>query len=212
MEKGVDRRLFFGVILNLCDRMAEVVSRIFNPLINPVIAFAVLLFGAPGVTSNMTWDARLFYFAIATMFSSVIIFAYIRYLKYKQVINSAELIVREHRINPLTLGVLSYAVGFFFLTLFDAPSIVRGLMFCYITNAIVVLLVTRRWKVSIHTATIANSLTAIVFQFGWMMAPILALVPIVGLARVKLKRHNELQVAAGGLIGVVMTAVQLYFF
>lgn len=192
--------------------MAEVVSRVFNPLINPVIAFAVLLFGDLEATPGLTLGARLFYFAIATVFSSMIIFAYVRYLKHKHIINSAELILREHRINPLTLGVLSYAVGFFFLTLFDAPSLVRGLMFCYVTNAIVVLLVTRHWKISIHTATIANSLVAIVFQLGWMMAPILVLVPIVGMARVKMKRHDELQVAAGGLIGVVMTAVQLHFF
>ena len=192
--------------------MAEVISRIFNPLINPVIAFAVLLFGAPSLTPSTTWGARLFYFAIATLFSSVIIFAYICYIKHKNVINSTELIVREHRINPLTLGVLSYATGFFFLTLFGAPSIVRGLMFCYVTNAIIVLLITRRWKISIRTTTVANSLVAIVAQFGWMMAPILVLVPIVGLARVKMKRHGALQVVAGGVIGVVMTAVQLYFF
>ena len=75
-----------------------------------------------------------------------------------------------------------------------------------------VLLITRRWKISIHTTAIANPLVAIVVHFGWMMAPILVLVPIVGLARVKMKRHDEWQVAAGGLIGVVMTAVQLYFF
>ena len=118
------------MILNLCDRMAEVISRIFNPLINPVIAFAVLLFGAPSLTPSTTWGTRFFYFAIATLFSSVIIFVYIYYIKHKNVINSTELIVREHRINPLTLGVLSYAMGFFFLTLYDAPSLVRGLMFC----------------------------------------------------------------------------------
>ena len=85
-------------------------------------------------------------------------------------------------------------------------------MFCYVTNALVVLLITRRWKISLHTAAIANPLVAIVVQFGWVVAPILVLVPIVGLARVKMKRHDELQVMAGGMVGIVMTAVQLYFF
>ena len=192
--------------------MAELVSSMFNPLINPVIAFAVLLFYAPRSTLGIAWGTQMVYFTIATFFSSVIIFAYIYYLKYKKVIHSTELIVREHRINPLTFGVISYAMGFFFLTLLDAPSIVRGLMFCYVTNTLVVLLITRRWKISIHTAAIANPLVAIVVHFGWMMAPILVLVPIVGMARVKLKRHDELQVVAGGLVGMVMTTVQLYFF
>ena len=198
-------------MLTLCDRMAELVSSVFNPLINPVIAFAVLLFYAPRST-GISWGTPMIHFTIATFFSSVIIFAYIYYLKHKNVIHSTELILREHRINPLTFGVISYAMGFFFLTLLDAPAIVRGLMFCYVTNTLVVLLITRRWKISIHTAAIANPLVAIVVHFGWMMAPILVLVPIVGMARVKLKRHDELQVMAGGLVGMGMTAVQLYFF
>ena len=192
--------------------MAELVSSVFNPLINPVIAFAVLLLYAPRSTLGLSLGTLMIHFTIATFFSSVIIFAYIYYLKHKKVIQSTELIVREHRINPLTFGVISYAMGFFFLTLLDAPAIVRGLMFCYVTNTLVVLLITRRWKISIHTAAIANPLVAIVAHFGWMMAPILVLVPIVGLARVKLKRHDELQVVAGGLVGMVMTTVQLYFF
>jgi membrane-associated phospholipid phosphatase len=188
--------------------MAESISRIFNPLLNPVIAFAILIFSA----SRLGGAQQMGYFTIATVFSSATIYAYIYYLKHKRVIHSTEFIVREHRINPLTFGVLSYALGFFFLTLFNAPPIVRGLMFCYVTNTIVVLLITRRWKISIHTTAIANPLVAIVYQFGWMALPILGLVPLVGFARVKMGRHDVLQVAAGGLLGILMTALQLTFF
>jgi membrane-associated phospholipid phosphatase len=188
--------------------MAQFISRVFNPLLNPVIAFALLIFMAP----KMGAGAQIFYFTIAAIFSSLVIFGYIYYLKHKRVIQSTELIVREHRINPLTFAVLSYATGFFFLTLFNAPAIVRGLMFCYVTNTIVVLMITRRWKISIHTTAMANPLVAIVYQFGWMLLPILGLVPLVGLSRVKMGRHDLLQVTAGGLLGVLMTALQLSFF
>jgi membrane-associated phospholipid phosphatase len=188
--------------------MAELISRVFNPLLNPVIAFAVLIWGTPKLSALQ----QVLYWTIATVFSSATIYGYIYYLKHKRVIHSTEFIVREHRINPLTFGVLSYALGFFFLTLFNAPPIVRGLMFCYVTNTIVVLLITRQWKISVHTTAIANPLVAIVYQFGWTLFPILALVPLVGYSRVKLDRHDILQVAAGGLLGMIMTAVQLTFF
>jgi membrane-associated phospholipid phosphatase len=192
--------------------MAQLISRVFNPLLNPVIAFALLIFMAPKMAVKITPGAQMFHFTIAAVFSSFVIFGYIYYLKHKRVIQSTELIVREHRINPLTFAVLSYATGFFFLTLFNAPSIVRGLMFCYVTNTIVVLIITRRWKISIHTTAMANPLVAIVHQFGWMFAPILVLVPLVGFSRVKMGRHDLLQVTAGGLLGVLMTALQLSFF
>jgi membrane-associated phospholipid phosphatase len=192
--------------------MAQLISRVFNPLLNPVIAFALLIFVAPKMAVKISPAAQMFYFTIAAVFSSFVIFGYIYYLKHKRVIQSTELIVREHRINPLTFAVLSYALGFFFLTLFQAPAIVRGLMFCYVTNTMVVLLITRRWKISIHTTAMANPLVAIVHQFGWMFAPILVLVPLVGFSRVKMGRHDLWQVTAGGLLGVLMTALQLSFF
>jgi membrane-associated phospholipid phosphatase len=73
-------------------------------------------------------------------------------------------------------------------------------------------MITRRWKISIHTTGIAGPLVALTYQFGWMLLPLYILIPIVGLARVKMHRHTQLQVVAGGILGVAMTIVQLYYF
>ena len=187
--------------------MAELVSRVFNPLLTPVVAFGLLVLFAPGIPAGK----QFLYCAIALFFSSAVIFGYIHYLKHKRVIHSTDLIVREHRINPLTFAVLSYAIGYILLTSFSAPPIIRGLMFCYVTNTLVILWITRQWKISIHTAAIANPIVALVYEFGWLFAPLLLIVPLVGFSRVKMQRHDLAQVMAGGLIGMGMTAFQLWF-
>jgi membrane-associated phospholipid phosphatase len=190
------------------SKNARLVSEVFNPLINPIVTFLIL---ALGDQEQRTQNIFLNWI-VAITFASGLIFLYIAYLKQKRAIDSTELIIREQRISPLTFAVLSYALGFGVLTLLNAPWLMRGLMFCYATNTMVVLMITRRWKISIHTTGVAGPLVALTYQFGWMLLPLYILIPIVGLARVKMHRHTHLQVVAGGILGVAMTIVQLYYF
>jgi membrane-associated phospholipid phosphatase len=190
------------------SKNARLVSEVFNPLINPIVTFLILALGDEAQTTSkifLNW-------IVAITFASGLIFVYIAYLKQKRAIDSTELIIREQRISPLTFAVLSYALGFGVLTMLNAPWLMRGLMFCYATNTMVVLMITRRWKISIHTTGIAGPLVALTYQFGWMLLPLYILIPIVGLSRVKMHRHTHLQVVAGGILGVAMTIVQLYYF
>jgi membrane-associated phospholipid phosphatase len=190
------------------SKNARLVSEVFNPLINPIVTFLILALDDQEQTTQ-----RIFLnWGVAITFASGLIFLYIAYLKQKRAIDSTELIIREQRISPLTFAVLSYALGFGVLTLLNAPWLMRGLMFCYATNTMVVLMITRRWKISIHTTGIAGPLVALTYQFGWMLLPLYILIPIVGLSRVKMHRHTHLQVLAGGILGVAMTIVQLYYF
>jgi membrane-associated phospholipid phosphatase len=190
------------------SKNARLVSEVFNPLINPIVTFLIL---ALGDQEQRTQNIFLNWI-VAITFASGLIFLYIAYLKQNRAIDSTELIIREQRISPLTFAVLSYALGFGVLTWLNAPWLMRGLMFCYATNTMVVLMITRRWKISIHTTGIAGPLVALTYQFGWMLLPLYILIPIVGLARVKMHRHTHLQVVAGGILGVAMTIVQLYYF
>jgi membrane-associated phospholipid phosphatase len=189
------------------SKNARLVSEVFNPLINPIVTFLILALGEQEQSQNIFLN-----WIVAITFSSGLIFLYIGYLKQKRAIDSTELIIREQRISPLTFAVLSYALGFGVLTLLNAPWLMRGLMFCYATNTMAVLMITRRWKISIHTTGIAGPLVALTYQFGWMLLPLYILIPIVGLSRVKMHRHTNLQVLAGGILGVAMTIVQLYYF
>jgi hypothetical protein len=191
--------------------MIPFIARIFNPLLSPLFAFTILIAVIP-VSIQETEGLKLIHWLIACVFSSGLIFLYVIYLKYKRAIHTTELVEREHRMNPVTFAILSYALGYVFLTAFNAPAIVRALMLCYVTNSILVLIITRRWKISLHTTALGNAVMALVYYLGWMMIPAFGLIAIVAAGRVQTQKHDLLQVGAGALLGTAMTGLQFYFF
>jgi hypothetical protein len=186
---------------------AQFISEFFSPLLVPLMAFMGILSGIPPET--VAPIVKLLYFGLAGLFSSGLIALYVYYLKHKRVIESTELLVREQRISPLTFAVLSYSFGYLCLHLCQAPPLMKGLMFCYATNSLLLLLITRSWKISMHMAAITASIVALTYVYGYQMVPFYLLIPIVGVARMTMQRQNVLQVIAGGLLGLVMTTLQL---
>jgi len=144
------------------------------------------------------------------LFSNLIPIITIIVLQKYGIISDLDASIRKQRIMPLSLGVLYAAIGFIVLTLQNADAIIRGLMFCFITNTVIIILITRYWKISIHTMGIAGLIAALWVngeQFPLIMGFILVLVAI---ARVVLKAHNISQVIAGSFLGMVLTYVQLH--
>jgi membrane-associated phospholipid phosphatase len=191
--------------LTMIERIAQAISAIFHPLILPAIAFTLLVIADP---NSDLWH-NLIVTAVAIIFSVVLVPAYIFFLKHKGVIDSADITIREQRINPLTMGAVSYFVGFLLLRLVGASSLIQGLMFCYATNTLLVVLITNWWKVSVHTTAISGPLVVLAYQFGSVMFPFFGLIPFVGTSRLILKRHTLAQVLVGAAIGVLMTALQI---
>jgi hypothetical protein len=184
---------------------AQFISEFFSPLLVPLMAFMGLLSAHPLLAPT----TRLLYFLVAAIFSSGLISAYIYYLKHKRVIESTELVLREQRISPLTFAVLSYSFGYLFLSFLKAPLAIQALMFCYATNSLFLLLITKSWKISMHMAAITGSIVVLTYEYGKHMLPFYMLIPIVGMARITMQRQNIAQVIAGGLLGLVATTVQV---
>ena len=191
--------------LTTLESLAKIISAIFHPLIMPAIAFTILI--VADSASNLS--RKLIISSVALTFSVVLVPGYIFWLKRRGLIDSADIIIREQRINPLAIAVVSYLIGFVLLKLMQAPNLVQGLMFCYATNTFLVLLITNWWKISIHTTAISGPLIALMYQFGSLIFPFLILILLVGASRLILKRHTLSQVMAGAAIGIFSTVLQL---
>ena len=93
-----------------------------------------------------------------------------------------------------------------------APTIIIALMLCYACNTVIMLLITLRWKISIHASGVAGPATALVYSMGvWAAAFFILLVPV-GWARVQLKAHTPWQVFAGALVTAIATWLQLKIY
>jgi len=116
-----------------------------------------------------------------------------------------ELIERELRPKPLALASMSYLIGAMLLHYLDLSFAAVVLMLCYCFNALALLLLTLRWKVSIHAAGVAGPVTALVLLLNPSYAILyLCLIPVF-LARLKLRRHSLSELIAGTSVSIIVT-------
>ena len=189
-------------------RFFELVSDVFHPITNAGLAFFLLTIFGGGNSIAI----KIFHFSIALLFSMIIPFLYVYYLKKRGYLKTIDITERMQRLNPFAFSILSYFAGFFALLFFDASLHVQGLMFCYGSNTLLVMLVTKWWKVSVHTTGIAGPLVALTFEYGPIVFPFYLLIIIVGWSRVYLKRHTVMQVLVGGAMGLLLTYLQFEIF
>ena len=85
-------------------------------------------------------------------------------------------------------------------------------MACYFVNGLVLMIITLKWKISIHASGITGPFTALIYQLGSTMLPLLLLVIPVAWARVELKAHTIRQVTAGAILSSMLTWIQMSFY
>ena len=108
---------------------------------------------------------------------------------------------REHRAVPLTIGVVSVSVAIVVLVVVRAPRELIALVVAMLVGLIAVLVVTRFWKVSIHTSVAAGFLGILLIVYGpWTLVG-LAVLAAVAWSRTVLDAHTWPQVAVGAAIG-----------
>jgi membrane-associated phospholipid phosphatase len=112
---------------------------------------------------------------------------------------------RKYRIKPFVAGIISYGMGTIILFLLNAPILIKGLMFCYFVNALIMAFITLFWKISIHTAGIVGPLTVLIYKLGWVYLLLYLIVIPVAVARIKLKKHTILQVTVGAILMFLTT-------
>jgi membrane-associated phospholipid phosphatase len=119
---------------------------------------------------------------------------------------------RQERTRPLVGAAASYLAGSGVLLLLRAPTMIVALMLCYACNTVIMMLITLRWKISIHASGVAGPATALVYSMGaWAAVFFILLIPV-GWARVQLKAHTPWQVFAGALVTAIATWLQLKIY
>jgi membrane-associated phospholipid phosphatase len=119
---------------------------------------------------------------------------------------------RQERTKPFVGAAASYLAGGAALLFLKAPTIIIALMLCYACNTVIMLLITLRWKISIHASGIAGPTTALVYGIGtWTAVFFILLIPV-GWARMQLKAHTPWQILAGALVTAIATWLQLRIY
>ena len=184
-------------------RFANIISFGLHPMVISTVAFGILIYMAMPSPEN----PNLIFF-ISFIFSTALPISTVIILNKKGIVSNIDVPIKEQRVQPLALGIIYYAIGFIILVQLNSPKLVQGLMFCYCMNTVLVWLITKYWKISIHAIGLAGPLTAL-----WIMGyhfPIImmCLTVLVSISRIILNAHTIVQVTTGLIIGVVSTYMQ----
>ena len=98
----------------------------------------------------------------------------------------------------------SFAAIIFFAT---NTKIMFLLALGYTFVTIILLVVNRFWKVSVHSAGVTGPIFALIFVFGIIVIPLSLVIVLVSWSRIKLKKHTFRQTLVGTLIPIAVGLV-----
>ncbi|MDD3819358.1 MAG: photosystem II protein Y, partial [Actinomycetota bacterium] len=105
---------------------------------------------------------------------------------------------------------ISNITGFFILYILKAPLFLKAMSLTTIILIVILGIITYFWKVSMHAAWITFMVVTFNVLFGRLMLLLLPLIPVVGWARIRIKRHTVNQVISGSIISF-LTSFLVYF-
>lgn len=202
-------------------RVATAIGFLINPLVLPPISFGLVLahFGATG--GEIAWIVT-----VAVVFFGLVPLGYIGWMVATGRARSVEVRERGKRTGPLAAGVIGYLVGIVVMALTGTTAVplIVALALTFPVNTLVVLLITLRFKISIHVVAVAGFVAGLLFvalapwpglpepaflRVGAVLAAGL-MVPLVMWARVHAKAHTLPQVLLGAAFGFALPLAELW--
>jgi membrane-associated phospholipid phosphatase len=155
---------------------------------------------APSAAAALGWGL------LAVLFASIAPFLYIVGRVRRRDLTDHHVGDRAQRPVPLAIAVVSMVTGLGLLATAGAPRELVAVVGAVAAGLALATLVTLLWKISIHAATVAGSLTILALAIGPVLLALAPIVVLVGWARVELRDHTLGQVLAGSGLGIVVAA------
>ena len=179
---------------------AAIISMILHPvLVSPVTFFLVIL------KTSGSFAKFLEFYLIVTLFVFILPTIYVVSLKSRGMTESIDIPEKDDRFGLFFVNLAAYGLSFLALLFLGAGKEVLILLSACILTSIIVAVVTKWWKISIHGATLGGMVSALWIvvdrNFLWLMVTF----PLLAWSRVKMKAHSFLQVLVGLAVGFLVT-------
>lgn len=191
-------------------KISKGISFVFNPIIIPSYALALLL----GVTelALLPLSTRLLTLAIIFALTGLLPLMIIGGLRSLKLVGSMSLTQRTERTFPYACTTALYIVAVIYLYMVGAPAWLMGFMIGATLAILIVTIVNRWWKISAHASAIGGllalvttmSMHAVAMRAALIMLIIVVMIAgLVGVARLILQAHTPMQIYAGYLNGFI---------
>ena len=197
---------------------AVIVSYVVSPLAFPPLVYGLVLTHVGASWADVAWGA-----GIGLVFLSVVPLAYVGGMRLQGRIKSLEIRNRSKRTEPflVALGASGAALATVLGIDIAGRRLLAALVACHVLNTTLLFLITTRWKISVHCASVAGAVSTLVFVQGHVPGRMLVaagsavLIGGVGLtglmlwARVRSGAHTVGQAVAGTGMGLVAPYLEL---
>ena len=193
------------------EKIAKAISTMTQP---PIITIPLFLIISVLLSfENGTFNVNDFIVleVISIVFASILPIAIIL-LWSKRLNTDFDISNRQDRFVPLVVGILSYFIGVLVCLALNVNHFLTLLLLCYSVNTGVVLLITLKWKISVHTTGISGPIAALILLLGPLGAIFAVIYPLVIWSRVLLKKHTLSQAICGGVQGFFLTVLEMYLY
>lgn len=151
-------------------------------------------------------DATAWQWAVSHLMLAIVLpTAYVIALRLRGRVTDIQLPERAQRLRPYLFAIVCMACSAALMHLGRAPRPLQSVALAGSAQFALMLLITLRWKISAHSASVGSLFAIAHGLLGTFALPLGMLIPLVGWSRVYLRRHDVLQVVAGGLLGVIVT-------
>lgn len=186
------------------EHLARWISRAGSP---PLLATAIILLGAQASADQSAWLWAAFYILCVILLPA----GYVIWLVQQEKVTDFDLLLREQRLHPLLVAVISAFLAWLVLWFGSAPRLLLLLTGSAWIHLALLLVITLRWKISAHCATAAAFVTFILALFGTIATPLIVVLPLIAWSRLRLRRHDLAQTIAGTFLGSAILGATLYF-
>ncbi len=193
--------------IEMRKRIAHWTSHILNPLWVSLVVILLLAFeSTSSISDALKWVLILVAVSILPVFSVII------YLVRNQRLESLFINVRKQRTKIYLLSAVCAIVGGIILYYFEAPLPLLAAFVAGISAIVIFMCINLLWKISLHTAFVAASVTVLVILYGLITMVTVVLVPLVAWSRIELEHHSLAQVVTGALLATLIVVAVFYGF
>ena len=190
--------------------IAKVISVILHPMFMPVYGI-LILFNSGTFLSYLPRTVKNIVLIIIAVNTIILPLSVIPLYLSQKVIKSIHMVTSRERIIPLVMNSLFFYLGYYLLNRLQVPELIKMYVLASFSVVVVTLLVSLKWKISIHMIGIGG-LTGAIISISWnlgvdMKAVWMGLIlcsGLIGFARLELNKHTPAQVYSGFFIGLLV--------
>jgi membrane-associated phospholipid phosphatase len=187
-------------------------ARVTSNLLSPPLVWAVMAFPIAFRDAATNGQAILWALTYGVLVCLIPVL-YVLWMVRRGSISDLHMKVRQERLRPFMVSILCTLMAWWTLWRMGAPPVLPMVAAFTLAQLSVMTIITLVWQISFHAMCITGAVVAAGVLFGPAPALVASpLIPLVGAARLRLRRHTLSQVVAGAVVGALITIVLFAVF